>query len=268
MITSTSNVKVHWVRKLNARRKEREKEGCYIAEGIRLVEEIWRARQKLRQVYYCAPLSDRIRKLLEEITAAGIPAEEVSESVMKAMSDTETPQGILVVAEMDCLPLPDVARLVLILDGIHDPGNLGTILRTAVAAAADLVFLAPGCADLYAPKVIRSAMGNHCKVPVRQAEWAEIQAFCSTHSDLRFYASALDGATGLWQTAWAEKVGLIIGSEAEGISAEAEKLAQERVFIPMRHEVESLNAAVAAGILLYEAVRHLEIAGRKGFAIP
>ncbi len=227
----------------------------YVAEGVRLIEEIWDAKHKIQQVYYGGLLSERSAALLKELKNAGVAAEEVSESVLKAMSDTETPQGILAIVEMIDAVLPVSPQLILILDGIHDPGNLGTMLRTAVAAGVDLVFLAPNCADLYSPKVIRSAMGNHCRIPVRQAEWRQIEAYCNRQQNLQIYAAAMENGISLWQANLQGPVALIIGSEAEGISSEAQKLAASRIYIPMGPEVESLNAAVAAGILMYEAVR-------------
>lgn len=263
MITSTANPIVQQVRRLNAKRKERMETRSYIAEGVRLLEEIWGAEHNIRQVYYSEPLSERSGSLLKELKNAGVAIEEVSESVLKAMSDTETPQGILAIVEMIDAVLPASPRLILILDSIHDPGNLGTMLRTAVAAGVELVFLAPNCADLYSPKVIRSAMGNHCRIPIQQAEWQQIEHYCASQQDLRIYAAAMENGISLWEADLRGPVALIIGSEAEGISIEAQQLAEKKIFIPMEPEVESLNAAVAAGILMYEVVRQRTEMGRK-----
>lgn len=263
MITSTANPNVQQVRRLIAKRRERMMTRSYVAEGVRLLEEIWDAKHKIRQVYYSEPLNERSAALLKELKNAGVAAEEVSESVLKAMSDTETPQGILAIVEMIDAVLPVSPQLILILDGIHDPGNLGTMLRTAVAAGVELVFLAPNCADLYSPKVIRSAMGNHCRIPVRQAEWQQIEEYCKRQQSLQIYASAMENGISLWQANLHGPVALIVGSEAEGISAEAQQLAASRIFIPMEPDVESLNAAVAAGILMYEVVRRRTESGGK-----
>jgi TrmH family RNA methyltransferase len=263
LITSTANPIVQQVRRLNAKRKERMEKRSYVAEGVRLLEEIWDAEHNIQQVYYSEPLSERSGALLKELKNAGVAVEEVSESVLKAMSDTETPQGILAIVEMIDAVLPASPQLILILDGIHDPGNLGTILRTAVAAGVELVFLAPNCADLYNPKVIRSAMGNHCRIPIRQVEWQQIEHYCASQQDLRIYAAAMENGISLWEEDLRGPAALIIGSEAEGISIEAQQLAVKKIFIPMAPEVESLNAAVAAGILMYEVVRQRTEMGRK-----
>lgn len=263
MITSTANPNVQQVRRLITKRRERIETRSYVAEGVRLLEEIWDARHKIRQVYYSEPLSERSAALLKKLKDAGVAVAEVSESVLKAMSDTETPQGILAIVEMIDAVLPASPQVVLILDGIHDPGNLGTMLRTAVAAGVDLVLLAPNCADLYSPKVIRSAMGNHCRLPVRQAEWKQIEEFCNRQQNLQIYASAMENGISLWQANLHGPVALIVGSEAEGISAEAQQLAANRIYIPMEPNVESLNAAVAAGILMYEVVRQRTESGGK-----
>jgi TrmH family RNA methyltransferase len=145
------------------------------------------------------------------------------------------------------------------LDAIHDPGNLGTIFRTAAAAGADLLLLSPQCADPYAPKVIRSGMGAHLKLPFRQLQWQEISAFFLQFPEIRILASDMEGGLPHWRHDLTQPLALIIGSEAEGICQQAEQLASEKIFIPMAERVESLNAAVAAGILMFETVRQREV---------
>jgi TrmH family RNA methyltransferase len=173
---------------------------------------------------------------------------------MRAASDTQTPQGILVVLEPRDLRLPPHPDFLFIVDQVRDPGNLGTILRTAAAAGVDGVLLPPGTVDVYAPKVVRAAMGAHFRLPIRLLSWEEIGAQLES-SDLRTYLADARKGVEYTQADFRSPLALIIGSEAEGAGAQAQSLAEERVFIPMPGGMESLNAAIAAGILLFEVVR-------------
>lgn len=258
MITSNQNAKIQWVRKLQTQKKERQVSGCYVMEGIRLIEEASKGPVPLRLVLYTSPISDRGAEIIREIQTREIDVEEISASVMKSISDTESPQGILAVAESQLLPLPENPNFILILDAIHDPGNLGTLIRTAAAAAVDLILLAPDCADLFSPKVIRSGMGAHLRVPLRQFSWEEIRSYLQNFPQINILASDMEGNRSLWQQNLAMQTAIIIGSEAEGICKEAEQLASDKIFIPMAREVESLNAAIAAGVLMFEVVRQRE----------
>jgi TrmH family RNA methyltransferase len=176
----------------------------------------------------------------------------VAPEVLAAASDTQAPQGLLAVLRMHSLPLPERLDLAFIPDGVRDPGNLGTMLRTAAAAGVGAVFLPAGTADPYAPKVVRAAMGAHFRLPVHIATWEEIAGRLSTTS-LQVYLAAAGRAS--YTAADFRLRPLVIGGEAEGAGAEAARLANARVHIPMPGGMESLNAAVAAGILLFEAVR-------------
>jgi TrmH family RNA methyltransferase len=141
---------------------------------------------------------------------------------------------------------------VLILDAVRDPGNLGTILRAGAAAGVQAVLLSPTCVDAYNPKALRSGMGAHFRVPIVEMDWDKIGAYCRA---LAVYLADAEGDLSHdavdWSAAWA----LIIGSEAHGAGSEAERLAQQRVYIPMAAATESLNAAIAAAVILFEAAR-------------
>lgn len=255
MITSAQNTKIQWVKKLSAQKKERDASGSYVIEGVRSVEEAFASGAVCRLFFYTAPLTERARVLVSYAEEQGIPAEEITESLMKSVSDTATPQGALAVMEKSPLPIPDMVDFILLLDTIRDPGNLGTLFRTAAAAGVDLVILSPGCADPYAPKVIRSAMGGHFKVPFWEAGWAEIEAVLGRFPGLQVLAADMDGGRSCWDTDFSLPTALVIGSEADGISADALALTTGKVFIPMPGKIESLNAAMAAGILIFEVVR-------------
>jgi TrmH family RNA methyltransferase len=255
MITGTSNEKVKFARSL-ARKKERVAAGKFLIEGTRLAGEAARAGIVPTIVFYerGAFQSDaRLRGLVVGWEKAKVEVHEVSAAVMNALTETETPQGIVVVLPLPQLRAPTNPQLTLILDRVRDPGNLGTILRTAWAANVDLALLAPETADAYNPKVVRAAMGAHFHVPIASSTWDEIAVRLSDIA--RVYVSDAESKTPYTQADWTPPVALIVGGEAEGASEQAHKLATYTLSIPMPGTAESLNAAVAAGILLFEAVR-------------
>lgn len=178
---------------------------------------------------------------------------------MALMSDTETPQGILAVLPIPDLPDDAASGLTLLPDRIRDPGNLGTMLRTAWAAGVRRVLIPPGCVDPTNPKVVRAGMGAHFHLPLRRPSWDEIEAM--TAGDRVWLAEAGMG-TPYDEVDWRGAVTLIIGGEARGAGARAHRLAAGRhVYIPMAPGVESLNAAMATAVLLFEARRQRSAAG-------
>lgn len=253
MITSTRNPKIQWVRKLQSQARFRKQERLLVVEGVRLVEEAARSGWPVRLVLHAGDLMERAQVLIGQLRDAGCVIEAVPEKVLASASDTETPQGILMVVERQELGLPAVLDFVVILDGVRDPGNAGTILRTAAAAGAQAVIFPPGSVDPHSPKVLRSAMGAHFRLPVLDLDWDGIerlikpglQVFVADSSAGQVYTSA-DLTLPL---------ALVIGGEAEGAGNAARALADLRLKIPMAGEVESLNAAAAAAVLLFEVVR-------------
>jgi TrmH family RNA methyltransferase len=176
---------------------------------------------------------------------------------MAHVADTQSPQGIVAVVPMPEHPLPAGVDLVLILDGIADPGNLGTILRTAAAASVGLVVLAPRCVDPFNPKVLRSGMGAHFRIPIARQSWEEI---AGTVDGLAMYLADSGGALPYYGVDWRSPSALIIGGEAHGADPHGRQLAGTTVAIPMGSAVESLNAASAAAAILFE-VRRQRTAG-------
>lgn len=254
MIISTKNPRIQLVRMLLNRPKERREAGAFVVEGVRLAEEALAAGWGAQLVLFSADLGERGREVVAGFAAAGAPVEEATTEALAAASDTQSPQGLLAVLPLRSLPLPERADFVLILDGVRDPGNLGTILRTAAAAGVGAVFLGPGTADPYAPKVLRAAMGAHFRLPFRSASWEEIAATISAAS-LQVYLAAAGEGLPYTQADLRRPVAILVGGEAQGAGAEAAQLAAERIHIPMPGGIDSLNAAVAAGVLLFEAVR-------------
>jgi len=221
---------------------------------VRLVEEALAASWAAQLVLYSAELSPRGQELLQDYAAQGAPVEEVTPAVMRAASDTQTPQGILAVLPMQPLPTPPKLDFVLVADGVRDPGNLGSVLRTAAAAGVQLVVAPQGSVDLYAPKVVRAGMGAHFRLPIRSSPWEQITEDIR-RAGVRVFLADASAATAYTQADLRLPLALIIGSEAAGPGAAAHSLADMRLSIPMPGGMESLNAAAAAAILLFEVVR-------------
>jgi TrmH family RNA methyltransferase len=181
---------------------------------------------------------------------------EVSDAVMRQVSLETTPPGVLAVFEMrqtsPAEVIPDAKQLVLVLDGLREPGNLGACLRVAAGADCRYVLLAPGSVDPFNPKVLRGGMGAHARIHVLSLGWDEIGDVCRGRS---VWAAQADGTRRYDEVAWSDPSAVIIGGEASGISTGARKVATGSVTIPLANDVESLNAAVACGVILFEAAR-------------
>ena len=252
MLTSLTNDRVKLIQKLQSQRKAREREGRFVVEGTRLVEEAALSGSPVDFVFYCNP-DDRTQALLDRLSRQGIAALEVSAPLMKACADTEHPQSLLAVVPFPVLA-PHANSLLLICDHLSDPGNLGTLLRTAAAAHVDSVLLAPGTVDPFNPKVVRASMGAHFRVPLETLAWDQIR---ERTRELKIWLAEAAGGTRYDKVNWTQPSALMVGNEAEGPSPAARALAPATVFIPMPGGSESLNAAVAGSVILFEAVRQL-----------
>ena len=253
MITSNQNSKIKLVRALLGRAKERREAGAFVAEGVRLVEEAVKANWNCRFALYDETLSERGKLQVEGLKLKGVDVEEVSASVMKSISETEAPQGILAVLEFTNLPIPKTTNFILIPDQIRDPGNLGTLLRSAAAAGVQAVFIPPETTDAFAPKVLRSGMGAHFRLPIHSMSWEEIEKVVKLEG-LNVWVADMDGQS-CWEIDLSKPVVLIVGNEAEGASDTARKLANGKISVPMSGETESLNAGVAGSVLMFEVLR-------------
>jgi TrmH family RNA methyltransferase len=257
MISSTHNPKLKLIRILQGRAKERRENGAFLAEGVRLVEEAVNANWPVRFVLFDETLNERGRSQVEGLISRGVDVEEISTSLMKSLSETEAPQGILAVLNEFQLPIPKSLNFILITDQIRDPGNLGTLLRTAAAAGVQAALLPPETTDAFAPKVLRSGMGAHFRLPIQSMTWNEINqvvAESTSHPRLQVFLADMD-AQSCWETDLCQPLALIIGNEAEGASESAKQLANQKVSIPMYGMMESLNAGVAGSVLIFEVIR-------------
>jgi TrmH family RNA methyltransferase len=252
MITSTHNSKIQLVRSLLGRSKERRETGAFVAEGVRLLEEALAAQWPFRFVLVGESLGERGKALVADLQSRRVEIEIVANNLMQSVSEAETSQGLLAVLDCSLLPIPPSLSFALILDQIRDPGNLGTLLRTAAAAGVQAVFLSPETTDAFAPKVVRAGMGAHFRLPIHSLPWEDIR----THTNgLQIHLAEMEGVISCWQVDFCKPLALILGGEAEGASRSARELATSQVCIPMPGRTESLNAAVAGAILMFEVVR-------------
>jgi TrmH family RNA methyltransferase len=223
------------------------------------VEEVFNSGWETLLALHAPDPGERLQAILDGFARGGVRIEQVSPGVFKAASDAETPQGLLAVVRMRELSQPAHPDFLLILDEMRDPGNLGAILRTALASACQAVLLSPGCVDPYSPKVLRSGMGAHFHLPIRELSWDGIQAILrgGHPTPLKAYLSDVEGGLPYTQADFFTPLALITGSEARGAGQAAQALADEKVHIPMPGDGESLNAAIATSILLFEACVHV-----------
>lgn len=280
MIESLANEQVKKIVKWKKSAKARREENIFLAEGPKMVGEALTL-GLARQVYLTGDFLKREDKFVKEFLsgfseagekgniqprpgnvqkkqgdAAGVFVQLVSPAAFAQMSDTVTPQGILCVAGRPSYQLSEILKKkelsLLVLEDVQDPGNVGTMLRTAEAAGVDAVILSQGCADIFSPKVVRSTMGAIFRLPCFVAE-----DFLGLLRELKeggicLYAAHLHGTKEYHEECYKERTAVLIGNESKGLTKETSALADVRVKIPMSGEVESLNASVAAALLLYE----------------
>jgi RNA methyltransferase, TrmH family len=254
MITSTDNPKVKLARSLLDRRG-REKQGLCLVEGVRLIEDAMRAGIHPALVFFVRPAESPpgLQPLLNAVHSGQVPGVELAPEVFRTLSDTVTSQGVIAVLPIPNVEPPSNLTLALVLDRVRDPGNLGTILRSAAAAGVELVLLTDGCADPWNPKALRAGMGAHFRLSLEmRASWP---AIARRGASMQVWVADAGGDFVYDQVDWNRPSVLIVGGETEGFSPEAVRLARGRLVIPMRNQVDSLNAAMAASVVLFEAAR-------------
>ena len=245
-LTSLKNPKVQSWRSLKDR-KGRKETGCFLVEGRKMVEEALRSAFPVEAV-----LADESR--LDELYLPGnVPVYALSEHVLAAVCDTKTPQGVAAVVRMT--NSASLGSRLVALDGVQDPGNVGTIIRTADAAGLDGVLLSAQCADAFSPKVLRATMGSVFRMGIRVTEDLPGELARLKQEGFSVLSSQLDGTPFYEREPVGERFCLVIGSEGNGVTPEVQQVATHRVKLPMRGGAESLNAAVAAGIMMYELMR-------------
>lgn len=273
LVSSPSNPRIRALQHLHTVRG-RKKSGLFLMEGLHTLESLLDAGIMPREVYYQADLLQRTTRganLLKRMLYI-LPEEclvEASDRVIEALGEAQTSQGVVCVLPLDAfLPehvharrQPRTRPALLILDDLADPGNMGTILRTALAADVDQVLLTPHCVDYFSPKVVRAAVGAHVALPVAtDLSWDTIRSYVTAHcvDTTRVFLADATGQQDYYRLDFTRPFALIIGNEAHGPSQVAREMATTTVTIPLANGVESLNAAMAAGIILYESVRQVK----------
>jgi RNA methyltransferase, TrmH family len=265
-ITSLHNPKVGALRALHTS-KGRRAAHAFLIEGIHLVQEAHRAHILPDSVIYDPAALDGspVLDIISEWSLESVEVIAATPVILERVCEAQTPQGIAAVINLDSVaPERMTSRrrgrfrpLLLILDDLADPGNVGTILRSALAADVDAVLLTPNCVDVFAPKVVRAASGAHFHLPLRpEQSWAQIEGFLAGAPKMQQVLVAdAAGDTDYSALDLTQRTGIIIGNEARGPSAAARSRATRQVRIPMYNHVESLNAGIAASVILFEAVR-------------
>ena len=255
MITSSSNAQVKQMIQLNKKARERRKQDVFIVEGLRMFREV--PRDRLVKTY----VSENFLEDPEhEALLQGIPYEVVKDSVFAQMSDTLTPQGVLTVVRQYHYTMEELMGekehpLFLVLEDLQDPGNAGTILRTGEGAGVSGVFLTKTCVDITNPKVIRATMGSIYRIPFFYVEDVVSLKQKLQNCGIRFFAAHLQGKNAYDRESYQGGTAFLIGNEGKGLTDQAADAADCLIRIPMCGHVESLNAAMAGGILMYEAAR-------------
>lgn len=251
---SSEYVKLLTIARDLKRRKARERNQRFVAEGIRCVESLLESRLSITGIMAAAMLAADKRGLgiLARAEQDSIPVLQVSDAEFASSASTDTPQGVLAIAEIPNRPIPtptDGIRL-LVLDGVQDPGNVGTMIRTAAAFGVSATVCLPGTVDVWNAKVVRSAMGALFTHPVTSSSAAEFAKFCEDHK-VTCWAADTEGTSLHLVSSVPARLALVVSNEGAGLTADAAALATHRVSIPMAPGVESLNVAVATGILLH-----------------
>lgn len=263
MIISVANPRVKQVVQWQNKAKERRKDNIFLAEGVKMFEEA--PMQQIREVYLTEELADRWKSedgsLWKKLTA--LSYEIVSSDVFTKMSDTMSPQGVLTIIQRPSYRLEDFLHtqrpLFVILEDLQDPGNLGTIVRTGEGAGITCVIMTKNTVDLFNPKTIRATMGSVFRVPFVYVDDLEKTLDILHDAGVTTYAAHLKGETFYNTYSFQEATAFLIGNEGNGLKKETADKAKNYLKIPMEGQVESLNAAIATSLLMYEAHRQRNV---------
>lgn len=255
-ITSPNNKHIKHIKSLQ-RKKYRDKHGEFIIEGLRIIEHALENNAKISAIYYSDEIHDY--EILKKITDRNINIYKIDRQVFKDISTTENSQGILGVIKKKSFTVEDFIEKnefsILILDRLQDPGNVGTIIRTADAAGFDGIIITKGCVDIYNSKTVRSTMGSIFTMPVIHIDHLDKFIYNLKSREVNVISTTLNAKKYHYEVTYGKKNAIIIGNEGRGISKELIELSNIKVKIPMIGRAESLNASVASGIIIYEIVR-------------
>lgn len=241
--------------KLARRVRDGREPGLVFVEGLRLSEECLRSGLEITVAFCRASEEPRLQRLLEALAARGVPCHETAPAVLETLGDTVQGQGIVLLARRPAPALLEQAGLLLGLDRVQDPGNLGTLLRTAEAAGVDGIVLLAGCADVYSPKVLRASMGAALRLPVLTLADADALLNLTDRLQVTLVAAAGSGECDYDAHDWSAPTLLLLGNEANGVAVDLLARCDRRLRIPLACGVESLNVAAAGAVMLFEAAR-------------
>ena len=254
MITSTGNAQVKRLLQLQKKSKARNEEKVFIVEGLRMFVEV--PEERVEKVYISESLYNKKK---QELKLERFSYEVLSDSVFEHVSDTKTPQGILCIVKQKRYNIEELLEMenphFMVLDNLQDPGNLGTIVRTAEGAGVNAVFLSKESVDIFNPKTIRSTMGSIYRMPVVYVEDLVTLLDIFKEKGIKSYAAHLEGKNSYDREDYKGGTAILIGNEGNGLRDEVSNAADIWVQIPMQGQVESLNAAIAASILMFEVYR-------------
>ena len=253
LITSKNNASVVAAAKLSDK-KYRERTGTFAFEGIKLFREAKAAGAAFQQIFVTEAAYEKYRADFDGISEAYLTL--VTEAVYEKLSFENAPQGVFSVASYFTPKKTEQASFVVLLDGVADPGNLGAVLRSADAFGVDAIYMGAGCADLYNPKTVRACMGSIFRVEVRRSDDLASEVLRLREAGFRIYATALDARSeDIRRVDFSGNIGFVIGNEGHGVSEKVLDACTGSVIIPMSEGPESLNAAVATGVVMWEAAR-------------
>lgn len=260
-ITSINNPLVKKIQSLQ-KKKYRDELGLFLVEGVRLVEEAVYSDWDMEYCLYteAAGQTERTQAILATLSSKNCTVVQVTDSILAKICETEQPQGVAGVlrkrsCRLDGISSANANQLIAVLDEVQDPGNVGTVIRTADAAGCTAVILTKGCADIYAGKTVRSTMGSLFHLPVvEDVTTSELSEYAAKHG-MNLWVTALDASGIYYQKDLRSPAAIVFGNEGRGVSSELLEYASGRLYIPIHGQAESLNVAVAAAVVLYEAVR-------------
>ena len=254
MITSKSNPQIKRLLQLQKKSKARAEEKVFVVEGLRMFVEV--PEERVEKVYVSETFYNKKK---ESLNMEKFPYEILADDVFQHVSDTKTPQGILCIVKQQKYFLEEILSIenphFIVLDNLQDPGNLGTIVRTAEGAGVDAVFMSKDCVDLYNSKTIRSTMGSIYRMPIIYIEDVPNLLDQFREKGIKSYAAHLEGEHAYDQENYKNGVAILIGNEGNGLREEVSQKADIWVRIPMCGQVESLNAAIAASVFMFEVFR-------------
>ncbi|MBR0132578.1 MAG: RNA methyltransferase [Lachnospiraceae bacterium] len=263
MITSATNPKLKRIASLLKKSAHRKAEGVFVIEGFKMFMEVLaQCPERFEEILFTEAAKNKMVSTFGEPVIEGLKYELVEEKLFEKIAETVTPQGVLAIVKTPAYNLSDILKdntaKLLVLDNLRDPGNLGTIVRTAEAAGMSGILLSEGCVDITNPKVVRSTMGAILRVPFVGCERLsdELLRLKENYYGFTVYATALNGSVVFTENKYYGRCAIVIGNESNGVSPEVLAAADKKIRIPMAGKVESLNAAVAAAVVMYEVNRY------------